>query len=86
MLDILGWIGAMSFLLCGLPQALDCYHKGNGDGLAHGFLWLWFIGECCMTPFTILSNAPLPLIANYAFNAVILLVIMRYKYLPRSAP
>jgi hypothetical protein len=81
---VIGWIGAVGFGLCGLPQAAKTYRDGHADGLDLGFLLLWSVGEI-FTFAAVLYEAPKDyLIANYAANAVFLSVIWTYKIWPRG--
>ena len=81
MIETIGWLGGFFFAICGIPQAWGCYKAKNADGLTHGFLWSWVLGEV-FTLFYILAqdNLLLPLVANYIFNLLSLLIIMYYKY------
>ena len=80
---MIGWIGAIAFGACGMPQAIKTYRDGNAEGLDFIFLALWTVGEIC-TLYAVLLDAPRPyLIANYLANLVFLGIMWRYKIWPR---
>lgn len=82
---MIGWIGSLSFGLCGLPQAVKTYRDGHAKGLDTGFLVLWTTGEV-FTFAAVIMDAPVPyLLANYILNAIFLVVMWRYKLWPRRA-
>lgn len=81
---MIGWIGALAFGFCGLPQATRVWRDGHAEGLDTGFLFLWTLGEV-FSFVAILSDAPLGyLILNYSLNAIFLAVMWRYKFFPRQ--
>jgi uncharacterized protein with PQ loop repeat len=75
---ILGWIGSLFFAICGVPQAYMSYKNKNSDGMSWLFLIFWSLGNIFTFAYVILTEQ-IPLIANYMFNFLILLVIIRYK-------
>lgn len=82
--EILGWIGAACFSLCGLPQLILTVKAGNADGVSLGFLVLWITGEASMGSFMLLTGAMQPQLAvNYIVNIVGILLILKYKVFPR---
>jgi uncharacterized protein with PQ loop repeat len=82
-LELTGWIGAVAFALCALPQALKSHNQGHSRGIAPLFLTLWIIGELSMLIYT-LPTQQWPLIINYAANLVFTGIIAWYKIKPRS--
>ncbi|HLE10637.1 MAG: hypothetical protein A2504_12810 [Bdellovibrionales bacterium RIFOXYD12_FULL_39_22] len=81
---IIGWLASFFFAICGIPQAVDCWKRGNADGLSAWFLTSWSLGEVLMTIYVILQHGlDGPLLVNYAGNILALIVIVRYKILPR---
>lgn len=80
---MMGWLGAIGFGLCGLPQAVKAYRDGHSDGLDLGFLLLWSLGEVCTFWAVYHGNPVKYLIANYTLNAVFLCVMWFYKIWPR---
>jgi len=81
---ILGALGAIFFALSGLPQAVRSYRDGHSNGVLHGTIWLWLLGEACMMAY---ASKRYPedyvLIGNYILNLVMVLIITKYKYWPR---
>lgn len=82
MLEVIGWIGAICFAICGLPQAIKCFRDKHADGLDWFFLILWFTGEICMLIY-ILPELLIPLIVNYFANLMFVMVIIYYKIFPQ---
>jgi len=84
MRKMIGWIGAIAFAICGLPQAVKSIQDGHSNGLAWGFLGLWLIGELFTIYYVWEDKRKLaPLIFNYCLNIVFLGVIIFYKVFPR---
>ena len=83
MMTIIGWIGAILFSVCGLPQAIKTWRDGHADGLDTSFLLLWTGGEI-FTLIAVLSQAPkIYLIFNYFSNLLFLIIMWRYKLYPK---
>jgi len=78
-----GWISAIAFGICGLPQAIKSYRDGHSMGVSHGLIILWLIGELAGIVYAIHLMAT-PLIFNYIFNTIFVGVILRYKYFARE--
>ena len=82
---IIGWIGALAYSICAIPQAVRCWQRGNGEGLSGGMLLIWLVGGASM-----LVAVPLQcgwvlwLMASYTCNTAALLVIIRYRFWPRK--
>jgi uncharacterized protein with PQ loop repeat len=83
MLEFIGWIGAIAFAICGLPQAIASHKQGHSNGISSFFLALWIIGELCTLTY-IIPNKQYPLIFNYVFNIIFTLIILWYKLNPRE--
>lgn len=79
MLEILGWIGALCLGLCALPQAWQSFKTKSSQGISSSFLFLWIVGEIATLIYICLTTAQVPLIVNYIFNLLCLLIILRYK-------
>ena len=85
MITTLGWIGAIAFTLCAVPQAIQCWRQKHGEGISVLFLCVWLVGEVCM-----LIAIPCKygwvwwLMMNYIGNTLSLLVIMRYRFWPKK--
>lgn len=82
MLEICGWLGAVFFAICGIPQAYKSYKEGHSRGVSNWMLWFWLLGEV-LSLIYILPQMLLPIIANYILNLLSLIVIMYYKYFER---
>ena len=84
--EIIGWVGGLCFAICGIPQVIKCIKEGNAAGLSWVFMILWLFGE--IFTFTYVwpkEPKQWPLLANYAFNTTLLLVMFRYKIYPRAS-
>ena len=79
MIEVVGWVGAICFSICALPQAYKTWKIKHADDLSALFLWLWTIGEVCMLVY-VWPRQDWPLIVNYVFNLVCLIVILYYKW------
>lgn len=82
-IELIGWVGAILFALCGLPQAWMAWKNKNSDGLAWGFLLMWFGGEVLTFTYVMTKSDVLPLLVNYTLNFVFLLIILWYKVFPK---
>lgn len=79
-MEIVGWVGSISFSICGIPQAYRSIKEGNSSGVSWWFLILWLVGELCTIVYVLmLSELLVPLIVNYILNLGSLLVIIYYK-------
>lgn len=85
MWDILGYIASFCFIVCGFPQLILCVKQGHGDGISHGFMWLWLLGELALVFYTSLGLGwNIPLFLNASLCSIICLIIMKYMYFPRN--
>ena len=83
--ELLGWIGSFFFMICGIPQAWQSYKHGNSNGVNSAFLVFWLLGELFTLSYTILHlNSDLPIISNLIVNIIFIVIIMKYKYFPRT--
>lgn len=83
MFEVIGWLGSILFSMCAVPQAWQCYRQKHADGLSWTFLLMWLTGEI-LTAVYVWPTQQYPLLANYFFNGLCLLVILRYRMWPRS--
>lgn len=83
MLNLIGWIGGICFAISGIPQAYWSWKEGHSKGLSWSFLLLWLGGEV-FTLVYVSARQDWPLIFNYVFNLMSLLVIIYYKLRPRA--
>ena len=82
-LEVFGWVGGILLSICGAPIAWESYRDGHSDRVNMLFLKLWFWGEVFVLIY-VFPKFLIPLIANYAFNIVLILVILYYKKYPRT--
>lgn len=82
MVELLGWLGAICFAICGLPQTIKVVKDGHGDGLSKPFLWLWFWGEIFTLVYVCIGKFSWPLFFNYAVNLTFLSIMLKYNYFP----
>lgn len=81
---ICGWVGALLFSICGLPQAWKCFREGHANGLSWGFLLMWIGGEV-LCAIHIWDDAwTLPVFLNYMANIAMILVMLKFKAWPRT--
>ena len=83
-LETIGWFGSIALAFCGLPQAIESIRNGNSNGITWGFLSMWLFGEVCTLLYIIPKSSP-PLIVNYSFNILFLIVIIKYKIWSKGA-
>jgi len=79
---IVGWVSGLLLAGCMLPQAAKVVREGNARGTSWGMLLAWFAGEVLgviyLTSFVV---TPWPVLANYATNAALAILILCYKVL-----
>lgn len=83
MLEIIGWIGAILFAICGVPQARRSFKDGHSSGVSLTFLLLWLGGEILTLVYTI-PKGLLPLIFNYSINIICILIILWFYFFPKK--
>lgn len=74
----MGWASTLCFSLCAIPQAWTSYKQKHSDGVSWGLLVLWLLGEIFATIY-VLPKKDAPLLVNYAFNMMFIVVIIYYK-------
>ena len=85
MIDMIGYIAAFAFAICAVPQAMLSYRYGHSKGVSGLTLILWSVGEVLMTIYVYFKHGlDIPLLSNYLFNMLSLVVIIYYKVKPRS--
>jgi uncharacterized protein with PQ loop repeat len=80
----IGWIGNLLFALCAVPQVIKTHQEGHSKGLSWGFILMWSVGELLAGIYGYLTEVPLPILLNYLFNFICLLIILSYKLNPRK--
>jgi len=84
-MEIIGWISATFLLLCGMPQAYKSIKDGHSDGISMAFLALWGAGEAFGIAYILMmKELSLPLLTNYLFNAIMISIMLFYKFFPRK--
>lgn len=77
-LQTIGWLGSILFALCAVPQAWKSFKEKSAEGLSWTFLLMWLFGEVLCLTYAV-GNRLWPLVFNYVFNLMALIVILRYK-------
>lgn len=67
-----------------IPQAIKAYREGHSNGIAGPFIVLLLIGFSLMSLYLWLTKPIWPVLINYLFNIVMMLIIGRYKVFPRK--
>lgn len=83
--EIIGWVGAIGYTLCGLPLAYNIWKYNDASGLNWAFVSLWGTGEICTLTYVMLGNYlignwQIPLLVNYILNFFVLWYIVYMKY------
>ena len=85
MTTVLGWLGAMCFAACGVPQAWKCYKDGHAEGLSLWFMLLWLGGEVFYVAAILMEYGFIAwMMFNYAANFVCIMIMGRYYFWPRT--
>lgn len=79
MIELLGWIGAIFFAICMIPQTLHAIKtKKSGMTLSTLLIYTWgLITMLVYTPLALDWNAPL--MANYSVNLICSLILLYYR-------
>lgn len=83
-LDIIGWIGCISFAVSSVPQTIKSFKDGHSNGIASGMILLWLLGEFAMLTYTVIKYTDVALLTNYVLNLVFIAPIAWYKVFPRK--
>ena len=87
MIDLLisfcGWIGAISYAIYVIPQAIDTFQKGKTNGLSSGMILLLFFGSLCSLIY-ILPEITSPLFYNFFISFCATSVVLKYHFWPRK--
>lgn len=83
LVEICGWIGALSYSIYSIPQAIDAFRIGHTEGLSHGMVILLFFGALCSLIY-ILPNFTSPLFYNFSISLMAASTILRYHFFPRK--
>jgi uncharacterized protein with PQ loop repeat len=85
MWELFGFVSAFCFIICGIPQVIQCIKQGHSEGVAPGFMWIWLLGEVALIVYAIFGLAwNIPLLLNAFFCLVVCSIILKYMYYPRK--
>ncbi|HUV85207.1 MAG TPA: hypothetical protein VMV86_05810 [Methanosarcinales archaeon] len=85
MIDLIGTIASVMFILATMFQAVKAYRDGHSESISHGLLWNWAIGLIFMLIYVVTKiGLDYILISCYTIQLSMVLIIMKYKYLPRN--
>lgn len=76
--EIFGWLAALCFGTCAVPQAWRSFKQKHSHGVSWGLLNLWLAGEIFATLYA-LPRMDLPLLVNHILNMIFIVVIVYYK-------
>ena len=81
---ILGWVGAVFFAFCAVPQVIRTLNDGHARNLSSLFLWMWFWGAVLCACGTLLDVGLVPwLLVNYVLSLLCVSLLLCYKLFPR---
>lgn len=80
MIETIGWIGALCFGFCALPQTIHTLRTQQARDISWAFICLWLIGELCMITYNFATVSSVQLTVNYFFNLACLLPIIWVKW------
>lgn len=84
MINILGYAAMFFLITAALPQVIKTVKEGHSEGLAGGYIVLLLIGFGLMTTYLFLTKPVIPVITNYLFNILMILILGYYKLFPRT--
>ena len=84
MIQIIGYIGALAYALCGLPQAILSIKNGHSKGMSRGYAFLSLFGSLFSLVYAI-PRSDYVLILNFGANIVVWSIILRYSYFERQS-
>lgn len=79
MIEVIGWLGAILFGFCCLPQTIKTWRTKSAADISWLFLAAWTAGEVCMIIYNHATINSLQLAVNYYFNLACLLPILWVK-------
>jgi len=80
----IGWIGAILFAICAVPQVIKTWKTKKADDLSGLFLLFWLFGELFTFTYIIVDDVILnithfPLYVNYFFNTLLVIYLLYAK-------
>ena len=86
-IEFIGWVGAILFSLCAVPQGYQAYRTRSVGDLSWGFLLMWFFGELLTLIYVVQGAESLqwPLITNYIINMIMVFYLLyaKHSFLPK---
>src|SRR5690606_17863903 len=82
LIDLLGAAGGILLAFCAAPQAIKAIKDKHSNGLSHGLIWLWLLGELFMFIYIILKYIDYWLILNYVMSLIFISIITYFDILP----
>lgn len=82
-MEICGWIGALSYAIYSIPQATYAIKLGYTKGMSSSMVILLFGGGFCSLIY-ILPDTSSPLFYNFLVSVMCSSTIMRYHFFPRK--
>lgn len=82
--EYIGWIGAVLFAICAIPQVIKTWKTKKADDLSWLFLFFWLFGELLTFTYIIIDDILLeithfPLYINYLFNIILVFYLLYAK-------
>lgn len=82
--EIFGWLGAILFAICAVPQVLKTWQTKKAGDLSILFLLFWLVGEIFSLIYIIVDDSiigivHIPLYINYGFNTILVLYLIYAK-------
>lgn len=71
-------------IIAAVPQVIKTFKEGHSRGIAGGYIILLLIGFSSMMIYLLLTKPIIPVIINYLFNIVMMLILGYYKLFPRT--
>jgi len=85
MISLLGWLGALAFSLCTIPQTYQCYKQKHAIGVNPLFVFSWMSGGIATLIYIYHTiGIDLPIMLPILFGLVNYIIILRYIYFPRK--
>ena len=85
MINSIGFLGAIFFGICALPQVIQVWKTQDTKSISKMFLILWTLGEIFSFIYVILQPIILwPIIINYVFNGILLLYLDFKKFTEKT--
>ena len=71
--DLFGWLGAVLFAICALPQVYTTWTSQSVNGMSFLFILMWFLGELFSAVYLVWDDIQkntrhYPIYFNYGLN------------------